>query len=459
MDVNYSYKDHAFQGYIGVSQIDITPPVGIYSRNWGASNHDVSVGNDNSLYAICVTLSASIDSIPMVLVSLDAGVWRSHTVKTEIQNLILNNFSLPKENLILCLTHTHAGPILSNELDGKSGAAINKDYIVFLQNQLNSVITNSLINRSVSILNWKYGKCSLAKNRDLFYEEEGRYVTGYNPNDDADDTLLVGRITDLNSNLIKGVIVNYACHPTTLAWQNKLISADFVGDMRELLYEKLSCPTLFIQGASGELAPQLQYTDDLAISKLNGEVLGYSVLATLTQMLPVKNEMYFEKVVPSGADLAKWNLREANISTILKAKLEYVEYNLKKLPTLEYIEKQLKSEDVNRVEKEKLFRIKNIRVQFGNGDKARIGLWVILIGDGIFIGQQNEAYSIFQQTIREKFKSKSILVGNIVNGSAGYLPPQDLYDFDCYTVNQTPFACGSLEKLILSTEEIINKLM
>ena len=37
---------------------------------------------------------------------------------------------------------------------------------------------------------------------------------------------------------------------------------------------------------------------------------------------------------------------------------------------------------------------------------------------------------------------------NIVNGSIGYLPPQELYDKDIYQEWQTPFAAGSLELLI-----------
>ena len=31
------------------------------------------------------------------------------------------------------------------------------------------------------------------------------------------------------------VVVNYACHPTTLAWQNTLISPDYPGALRELV--------------------------------------------------------------------------------------------------------------------------------------------------------------------------------------------------------------------------------
>jgi hypothetical protein len=47
----------------------------------------------------------------------------------------------------------------------------------------------------------------------------------------VDDTLLVGRIVD-SSGQHSATIVNYACHPTTLAVENDLISPDYLGALR-----------------------------------------------------------------------------------------------------------------------------------------------------------------------------------------------------------------------------------
>ena len=37
---------------------------------------------------------------------------------------------------------------------------------------------------------------------------------------------------------------------------------------------------------------------------------------------------------------------------------------------------------------------------------------------------------------------------NLINGSIGYLPPEDLYETEIYPVWQTPFDRGSLEATI-----------
>lgn len=453
---NRIFKENNYHGFVGIAEVDITPPVGIYARNWGAAKYDQSIGNHNSLKLSCVTISQKLEETAMVMVSLDAGVWRSYEVRVRILNHILEYFSLPKENLVFCLTHTHAGPVLSDELDEKLGGEINRQYISILQDKIIEVIAASLDNRSLSIITWKYGKCALARNRDLYIKEENRYVTGFNPVKAADDTLLVGRIQDLITNKVKGVIVNYACHPTTLAWTNQLVSADYVGEMRNLIQNDLDCPVLFIQGASGELAPQYQYTDDLQIVKRNGKILGYAVLAVLEEMIPADQQMYFKNVVVSGADLAEWDFSEQELNRQLSADVVEVDFELKNMPTLQNIISTMET-DIPRVEYEKLFRLKNLRIQFGDNNSAKISVWVWQIGDAILIGQQNEAYSDFQQKIRSALGEKCVLIGNLVNGSAGYLPPKELYDEDCYTVIQTPFAVGGLENLIEQTLSFIKR--
>ena len=52
---NPVFKHSSFKGLIGIAQEDITPPVGIYSRNWGASKYDVAEGIHRPLMLTCIT--------------------------------------------------------------------------------------------------------------------------------------------------------------------------------------------------------------------------------------------------------------------------------------------------------------------------------------------------------------------------------------------------------------------
>src|SRR3954467_9495155 len=110
--------------------------------------------------------------------------------------------------------------------------------------------------------------------------ENGRIVCGLNQVAPADDTVVVGRVSSAGDGRVLATIVNYACHPTTLAWENTLISPDYIGAMREVVEANTAgALCLFLQGASGELGPAHQYVGDTAVADQHGRRLGYSALA------------------------------------------------------------------------------------------------------------------------------------------------------------------------------------
>lgn len=61
------------QALIGISRRDITPPVGIYGRMWGASNHDKSEGTHKPLYVTAMSIQADPADSPAILMTVDAA--------------------------------------------------------------------------------------------------------------------------------------------------------------------------------------------------------------------------------------------------------------------------------------------------------------------------------------------------------------------------------------------------
>lgn len=437
--------DPSFAGIIGVAQEDITPPSGIYARNWGAAKHDVAEGIHRALKLTCMTFQDHHAASPMVLVSLDLGWWKSAADEKELRSSILKVLDLEPSHLMLCLSHTHAGPGLFSEDASKPGGAYIIPYLKYIQVQAIAAIQKALAVASVSTLSWRYGKCALATNRDLKDVTADRLLVGYNPESEADDTLLVGRVTN-SSGQITGVIVNYACHPTTLAWDNRLISPDYVGAMRELLEESTAAPCLFLQGASGDLAPAEQYSGDCQLADRYGRQLGHAALAVLEAMYAPDTVLVLDKVVESGAPLAVWKGEHQPSSGSLGVQMIHIPLELKSLPSLAEIERDWRACE-DHVLKERLWRMRGIRKTVGEGDVSEMPLWIWRLGGACLIGQPNEAYSWFQQELREQLKPATVAVMNIVNGYAGYLPPRKLYTKNMYAVWQTPFAEGSLEQL------------
>jgi hypothetical protein len=434
----------SFRGLIGVARREITPPIGIYARCWGAAKHDVAEGVHRPLTLTCMTFATDRDE-PLVLIGADLMSWRSRAAENAVIGRIISEANLPRERVMFCLTHNHAAPSVRPEDADKPGGEMIAPYQEMVARAALEAIDEARNSADPATLTWRYGKCDLAANRDLI--DGDRMVCGFNQAAPADDTLLVARITADDDGRMTGVIVNYACHPTTLAWENRLLSPDYVGAMREVVESFSSSPCLFLQGASGELAPAEQYTGDVAVAERHGRWLGFAVLSALEAMERPGMQLVLENVVESGAPLAIWRQKASEPSDLLEAKRVLVSLGLKSMPSLAEIEANWRECD-DHVMKERLSRQRGVRALVGDGSTADVPLWIWRLGDSILIGQPNEAYSQFQIELRTALAPRAVAVMNLVNGSIGYLAPREMYDKNAYQVWQSPFAAGALETLI-----------
>jgi len=446
------FSHASFQGLIGVAHRDITPPVGIYARNWGAAKHDACEGIHRPLSVTAMTLRENEDAPPLALLAIDLIGDGDH--RNPLVNAVIDSLGIDSSRVMMAFGHTHAGPAQQawGDLEGMD---LVPAYASSVVNAVAEAATEALNDSAPGTLSWHYGACQLATNRDLQDPDAERLITGFNPRHQADDTVLVGRVTG-DDGAVRATLVNYACHPTTFAWDNKLISPDWVGAMREVVETQTGgAPCLFLQGASGELSPREQYTADPQIVDRNGRQLGFAVLATLEDMLPPNTVLDYDRVVESGAPLGTWKRADQEPSRALAAEECTVDLKLKPdIPTIEELKSRMERE-ADRALRERLRRKLALRSRLGNGDTFGSPVWLWRVGDAILVGLGNEAYSDFQMELRKAFPGRHLAVMNLVNGSMGYLAPQSLYDSDLYQVWQSPFDRGGLENLIESCRKAI----
>lgn len=446
-----------FRGRIGVATVDITPPVGIYARNWGAAKHDVADWIHRKLTLNALVLCETDSQQPAVFLDGDLGWWRSLPTFRRFQSRLLETLKLDEASLIFGVTHTHASPPLTDPDPDLPASDMLAEFLEQVYEASVKVTLQAMKNATEAVVEWKTGRCELAGMRDLPDPDGERLICGWNPDEPADDTLVVGRISDLEGGL-QAVIVNYACHPTTLAWENTAISPDYPGAMRETIQKTLGVPALFMQGASGELAPRYQYVGDPTVADRHGRQLAYAALATLENMDPPGTRLAYKGVMESGAPLAVWKHALVTPVSLLKRKKVTVEMQIKDWPTADELEQQRQA-CTDRALDERLRRRRNIRRGIGDGDTLELPIWVWRMGDTILVGSPTEAYSILQRTLRERFPERTIVCLNLINGTTGYLTPEELYDLDLYQVWQTPFARGGLEKLIAGMTEAIEDII
>lgn len=453
------FKHSSFHGRIGIARIDITPPIGVYSRNWGAAKHDVAEAIHRPLMLTAVTLTPLNNGTTLTLVDADLGWWKTPQTFHSFQKRLLELMQLDSVQLIFALSHTHSGPPLMEPDDSLPGSHLLRTWMENVFQATVDAIKESLALQFDATLDWHQGRCGLAKVRDLPDPDttKNRVVCGYNPAGAPDDTLLVGRITDMTGR-IRGILVNYACHPTTLAWDNKAISPDYVGAMRATIQDATNAPAVFMLGVCGELAPRYQYVGDPEIADRHGRQLGHAALATLYDMEPAGTQLVYSDTVESGAPLAVWKHKPCALSTELLATQAAVELPLKNWPSAEELEQQ-RLACTDRALEERLRRKRDIRRSVGNGSTYSLAIYTWRIGNAILVGSCCEPYSILQRELRRRFPQDTILCMNLINGSIGYLPPAELYDTEVYPVWQTPFNRGCLELTIEAMASAIDDIL
>ena len=455
------FRHAMFGGRIGVARVDITPPVGIYCRNWGAGNQTIAKGIHRPLTLTALAIFASDqDSDPLVLVDADLGWWRGLNVWDRFQSGILDLLGLKPARFLFALAHTHSAPPLADPDPTWPGSDLLAAYQQRVYEATIDAIQRATATAMNATMTWHTGRCALAADRDLPdpAPKQDRWLCGFNPGIAADDTLLVGRVSDPAGRII-ATIVNYACHPTTLAWQCDQASPDYVGAMRQTVEDATeAAPALFLQGASGELSPRNGYTGDLAVADRNGRQLGHAVLAVLADMEAPGTQLAFDCAVESGAPLGVWRSEPVTVPTAMQAMMATVDLELKSWPSADELQSQWEMCE-DRVLAERLRRKLTIRRILGDEGQFSVPVYAWRLGDVLLVGSMCEAYSCLQQDLRQRFPDHAVVCMNLINGSIGYLPPSRMYARNLYQASQTPFVCGCLEAMRDAMERQIISLL
>lgn len=433
-----------FAGLIGVAVGDITPPVGIRTCNWGAATTEVATGVHRPLSVRVVTFQSdppSRDAL-VILVVLDLGWWRSPRHAHALRSSLLDELNLPEAHLMVHLTHTHAGPSLDPEERDLPGGDLAAAFAESLAQTICRTAHDALARAIPATLDWAVALCDLAQVRDVVYK--GRWVIGPDPGRPertAPSPVMVGRIrADGPDGRTVATLIHYACHPTTLAWDNSLLSPDYPGALRETVEAATGAPCLFLQGGSGELGPAEGFVGDPVLADRHGRKVGYAALSALTGMpSPSQTAAPDARVVESGAPILVRKTTEVPYPIPLRVSRIAVDL----------VRKPLRADPgSDAAAPERARRRARLEEDLCPLDPYPLMVTIWRMGDTVFIGIPAEAYSALQTELRTQFPDLAILPLNVTDGWLGYLPPRAAYTDDRYSVRTALFAAGSLEALI-----------
>lgn len=461
-----------------IVRCDITPPVGIYHRMWGAATHDRATGVHKPLLATLLWLEPeSGDSTQAItIVALDHCILDTGDIEL-MQQSVASAANLRPDQVLISLAHTHAAGLMSRTRADLPGGELIGPYLDEITAKLGHLAAQAALARQTATILYAQGRCNLAANRDLYVPQHKQYVCGFNPAGSADDTLLVAKIVD-DDNRPLASVVNYACHPTTLAWQNTLISSDFIGALRETVEAHTTARCLFLQGASADLGPREGFVGDPALADRNGRQLAFAALATLEGLPPPHTRFGYAGSVLSGATIGVWHYEPIDRDEMRRFSTWRVSHDTiplsyrPDLPSADQVRAQLdywQREEATASAAGDTERANHCRAR---AERPKRELWrrtslppshyplpitFARLGGAFWLFVSGEHYQTLQILLRQRFPKTPIIVSTITSGwQPGYIPPADVYGRGIYQEQIAVVAAGSAERLIESIAERIS---
>ena len=454
----------------GIGRVDITPPVGIYHRFWGAASHDQATGVHRPLTATAVILQpldATGASERHVLVAIDHCLFRDDDMQ-RLRDETARLIEVDAANITFTFSHTHSGGHICRARADQPGGEMIGPYLDGLPGEIGKAFHSARDSLQTATLTYGQSTCNMGRHRDFWDETSSQFVCGFNPDEPLDLPLDVVRATSENGDVLAS-IVNYSCHPTTLAWDNTLISPDYIGSLREVVERATDAPCVFLQGPSGDIGPRNGFVGDTEVADRNGRQVGYAALSILESMSAPETDYRYNGPVISGATIGEWeyaaqDLERQQQTTVFRHR--HWELSLPyrtDLQTVEQGEQELKGflaqeqlardngDDEQAADQRALAeRSRRLleRLQPLPAGEYPFPLDVWQMGDAFWVAVEGEPYQALQQELHRRFPQISIIVIELANGSrCSYLTTREAYEKSLYQVDIALLTAGCLERI------------
>src|SRR5580765_6422537 len=125
---------------IGIARCDITPPVGIYHRLWGAATHERAAGVHRPLLATAAVFQALTSESPgaatandaeQVLIAVDHCLLFAREMEA-LLSAVAAGAAVPRERLLVVFSHTHSAGLMAGDRGHLPGGEMIAPYLTVL---------------------------------------------------------------------------------------------------------------------------------------------------------------------------------------------------------------------------------------------------------------------------------------------------------------------------------------
>jgi len=378
-------------------KIDISPTTPQWLMGYGPRK---STGVRDPIFHRIAALDDG--STQVFLVASDLCLF-SPTVYDEFTAGLKKETGIEPRQVWWTVTHSHSTPEVGPPgmydvlLKGRSDHPWDRDYCEFVKAKLIAGIKDARSQLAPARLAIGTGLSRANINRRA-RDADGKISLGLNPDGPTDRQIGLLRLERPDGSPI-GLIANYAMHGTVLGPSMLQISGDGPGIVSSYVEEKIGAPTLYINGAAGNLAP-IYTVQDLSRSHI-GEfrvLLGDKIVEA-------------NRTLGAGGSEVKLWLGETWIETPRR-------------------------EDLGWSEELKAYASKSA----SGTDLVRIPVRVLRINDAVLWSSPVELFCEIAQRVRNDSPFRHTFFFGYSNGWLGYLPTAQAFREGGYEPRTSPFS-------------------
>lgn len=290
---------------VGVARIDITPQGPIRLAGYASRDKSETEKAIHKLEAKALAFGSD-EQEPSILITLDL-VGIPAEITSYLAESLSKSVGVSESRLAICASHTHGGPEVGNLLNilqsrGEvfSDSLLTLDHLVHisayrekLKKKLEEVSLQALKNRTPAKVSWGQGQVGFAKNR----RTEG------GPVDHAMPMLRV----DSQEGKLMAVLVNYACHGTTISSVNE-IHGDWISEAQKFIESRHPGTAAMVAiGCAGDSNPHPRREMEFMVRH------GKEIADEVDKLLKTKLESI---ATPPTAQMKRVNLPFAHVPTV-----------------------------------------------------------------------------------------------------------------------------------------------
>jgi hypothetical protein len=323
------------------------------------------------------------------------------------------------------------------------------------------------------------GSCDLAVNRRQ-RTSDGRVVVGRKPEGFADRSVRVLRIDDPDEQPIAAV-VHYACHPTIMAWENRLFTPDYPGELRRTVERVTGATCLFLQGCAGDAGPRVgfiyEHTGDTRIYRRAGALVGAEAARVFMALETIPRRVSFHGVVESGAPLGVFRHDPVGEpDSTVRVSAADVSLPVRSFPTLAEAEAALETarlelqarqrrgapdeelRDATMRARRATLAIRLSQLTEGHSE-ITVELQALRIGSAALLGAPMEVFGALGAEVVARSPFQWTAVSGYTNGNAGYLPTAEAFAEGGYEIDTgSPFTPQAGSRFTAAAADLLRVL-